>query len=270
MRLQIFLAAALAATTQAYAQWDLQDSHTGATLQSVHAVSERTAWASGADGAILRTNDGGSKWQPCVIPQGAEKLDFPGIQASDENTAVVMSTGKGGLSRIYKTIDGCQTWRLVFTNPDAEGSFKGLRRVTDKQLYLLGDPVEGKFSVFYSPDGGDNWFTTDDPGLEAEKGETTFAVGNGALASVGPFLLFGARGPAGLYLYHTYSKCGPEGQSVGGCPTAWAKTNVPLTRGSSDTLAFSVAARTQLKISDGSVQTILLAVGESWQARALQ
>jgi photosystem II stability/assembly factor-like uncharacterized protein len=75
-------------------------------------------------------------WQLCLVPKGAEKVDFPSIQGLDENTAVVMSTGKGTQSRIYKTVNGRQNWKLVFTNPDAGGSFKGLRRVTDKQIYL--------------------------------------------------------------------------------------------------------------------------------------
>ena len=55
--------------------------------------------------------DGGYLWQGCAIPPGAEKLDFRGIQAFDENTAIVMSSGKGDLSRLYKTTDGCRTWK---------------------------------------------------------------------------------------------------------------------------------------------------------------
>jgi hypothetical protein len=43
MRFYILLAATLL-TTQTYAQWNLQDSHTTVALQSVHAVSENIAW----------------------------------------------------------------------------------------------------------------------------------------------------------------------------------------------------------------------------------
>ena len=66
---------------------------------------------------MLRTEDGGYLWQTCAIPPGAEKLDFRGVQAFDENTAIVMSSGPGDQSRLYKTTDGCQTWKLLFTNP---------------------------------------------------------------------------------------------------------------------------------------------------------
>ncbi len=111
----------LTLTVQSHAQWDIQDSHTTASLRGIHSVGDGVAWASGTNGTVLRTQDDGNRWQTCAIPPGAEKLDFRGIQAFDANTAIVMSSGKGDLSRLYKTTDGCQTWKLVFTNPDKDG-----------------------------------------------------------------------------------------------------------------------------------------------------
>lgn len=260
MRLVALFALALV-PVHARAQWNIQQSHTTASLRSVHAVSEMVAWASGANGTVLRTMDGGENWQSCAIPKGAEKLDLVSVQGSDENTAVVISTGKGRLSGIYKTADGCQTWRLVFTNPDANGSFTSIHRMTNKQLYLLGNPVDGKFSMFYSADAGETWSGTDDPGLDSEKGDLTLSTGNGNFISVGPFLFFGARSPSALHLYHTYPKCEPGAQSAAGCPIAWTITDVPLASGEAGNVEFSLAARTQLNLANGSVQTVLVAVG---------
>ena len=79
----------------------------------------------------------------CAIPPDAEHLDFRGIQAFDANTAIVMSSGKGDLSRLYKTTDGCHTWKLLFTNPDKDGFWDAiLLNRCDKDGYLLGDPCE--------------------------------------------------------------------------------------------------------------------------------
>jgi hypothetical protein len=103
------------------AQWEIENSGTTADLRGIDNVGGGVAWASGTNGTNLRTEDGGYAWQNCTIPPDAEHLDFRGIQAFDANTAIVMSSGKGDLSRLYKTTDGCHTWKLVFMNPDKDG-----------------------------------------------------------------------------------------------------------------------------------------------------
>ena len=43
-------------------QWTMQTSGVTVRLRGVSAVSDRIAWASGADSAVLRTTDGGATW----------------------------------------------------------------------------------------------------------------------------------------------------------------------------------------------------------------
>jgi photosystem II stability/assembly factor-like uncharacterized protein len=69
----------LLATLPGKAQWDIQDSHTTASLRGIANIGGGVAWASGTDGTVLRTEDGGYLWQTCATPPGAEKLDFRGI-----------------------------------------------------------------------------------------------------------------------------------------------------------------------------------------------
>jgi photosystem II stability/assembly factor-like uncharacterized protein len=130
---KLALAALLIATT-AQAQFQIQDSHTTASLRGIHSIGNGIAWASGTEGTILRTTDEGATWQSCTTPPDAEKLDFRGIQAFDQNTAIVMSSGKGDLSRLYKTTDACKSWKLVFTNPDAGGFFDTIHVLTERLL----------------------------------------------------------------------------------------------------------------------------------------
>src|SRR5216683_5208912 len=165
--LKYIVALLVAATLSAHAQWDIQESHTTASLRGVHNVGSGVAWASGTNGTVLRTTDNGANWQTCPTPPGAEKLDFRGIQAFDENTAIVMSSGKGDLSRLYKTTDGCQTWKLLFTNPDKEGFWDAMQfqfhdgPSTNYRYFnggvLVGDPVGGQFAIFTSDDYGSTW-----------------------------------------------------------------------------------------------------------------
>ena len=58
-------------TLSAQAQWELQDSHTTASLRGIHNVGGGVAWASGTNGTVLRTEDGGYMWQTCAVPPGA-------------------------------------------------------------------------------------------------------------------------------------------------------------------------------------------------------
>ena len=188
----LLLTAAL--TAQCKAQWDIEDSHTTASLRGIHNVGGGVAWASGTNGTVLRTEDGGYLWQTCTIPPGAEKLDFRGIQAFDENTAIVMSSGKGDLSRLYKTTDGCQTWKLLFTNPDKEGFWDAVKFLSNDAGYIVGDPVNGSIVLLRTEDAGGTWKRIAEKNLQVQQGEALFAASNSVLAVYGYYNLLLATG----------------------------------------------------------------------------
>ena len=171
----------------------MQDSGTTADLRGIVNVGNGTAWASGTHGTVLRTEDSGFVWQGCTVPPGAEKLDFRGVQAFDDQTALVMSSGKGDLSRVYKTTDGCKSWKLVFTNPDADGFFDAL--VFDKRHrigILVGDPVKGRYPT-WKIDSADSALQVQRTGkhqASSEKSEGLFAASNSSVFVEDPFFLF--------------------------------------------------------------------------------
>lgn len=172
----------IAAAMSADAQWTMQQSHATASLRGIHNVGGGVVWASGTEGTILHTTDDGENWQPCAVPPGAEKLDFRGIQAFDANTAVVMSSGTGNLSRIYKTNDGCRKWKLVFSNPDASGFWDAMRFSSPRFGVLIGDQVGGLFPVFVSSDAGDSWRRLGPaPFSPVDKNQSFFAASNTSL-----------------------------------------------------------------------------------------
>jgi hypothetical protein len=194
-------AAILAALTlSAHAQWTIQQSNTIADLRGIDNVGHGIAWASGTNGTVLHTTDNGATWLLCKTPPDAEHLDFRGIQAFDANTAIVMSSGKGDLSRLYKTTDGCQTWKLVFTNPDKEGFWDAIQfSKNDPGInsgIVVGDPVAGKFPLrtiterFMTSAGH-----KDTP--KANSGEAAFAASNTAIFVYGQTFLLGTGGSGG-------------------------------------------------------------------------
>ncbi|MGH9616784.1 MAG: WD40/YVTN/BNR-like repeat-containing protein [Acidobacteriaceae bacterium] len=173
------------ATTLAHAQWQIERSGTTAGLRGIHAVNASIAWASGTDGTVLRTLDGGQNWQLCRTPNGAEKLDFRSVWAWDGDHAMAMSSGPGSESRLYSTHDGCRTWRLVFSNPDADGFWDALQFDGTRFGVILGDPVHGSFTLFVTYDGGNRWTRQVNPCLRAiTPTQGAFAASNESLAIV--------------------------------------------------------------------------------------
>ena len=241
-----------------HAQFDIEDSHTTASLRGIHNVGNGVAWASGTNGTVLRTEDGGYVWQLCAIPPGAEKLDFRGIQAFDANTAIVMSSGTGDLSRLYKTTDGCQTWKLLFTNPDKEGFWDAIQFTNARVGRLLGDPVRESFQVWATSDGGMHWSANTTKGLAANpNSQGAFAASNSSL-SFDPsqrHVNFGSGGKAGAFLYaelETVVVCND------GCPTGppeyrieWQKISVPIAGGIESSGIFSLAIERNSSVAVG-------------------
>jgi hypothetical protein len=143
----------------------------------------------------------------CPVPPNAEKLDFRGIQAFDDKTAIVMSSGKGDLSRVYKTTDGCATWKLELTNPAApDGFFDAILFNKRDDGWILGDPVGGSFYLLHTENGGTSWERSAAPSLAAPAGA------GGAFAASNQSLTLSLRGPlfggGGGYLYRgTWPAC---------------------------------------------------------------
>jgi hypothetical protein len=172
----------IAAATFAQGQWTLQQSNSTASLRGIHNVGDGVVWASGTQGMVLHTTNDGQTWRRCAVPPEAEKLDFRGIQAFDANIAIVMSSGAGALSRVYKTIDACRTWKLVFTNPDESGFWDAIQFASPAFGVLVGDQVRNHFPMFFSTDGGDTWQQFDSKATAAaDKNQSFFAASNTSL-----------------------------------------------------------------------------------------
>jgi hypothetical protein len=205
-------AAAAASTAAPAAVWQIEESGTAASLRGIHAVSGEVAWASGSEGTILRTTDGGQHWLRCATPD-AEKdgatLDFRGIQAFDAETAIVMASGPGEKSRLYKTTDGGRTW-TVSTHANLPESFWdavafqqrdfGFAIGSKDTAVLIGDPVHGRFET-EAMLLGHGWFL-DEAGCSAPADQSAFAASNSSVFIFGSRrYVIGAGGKAGASVF---------------------------------------------------------------------
>lgn len=137
-------------------QWARQPSGVTVRLRGVSAVSSEVAWASGAEGTVLRTSDGGRTWLRRAVP-GAEGLDFRDVDATSAATAHLLSIGPGEASRIFRTDDGGATWAETFRNTEADAFFDALTFADAGHGAAVSDAVGGRFVLRLTADGGRTW-----------------------------------------------------------------------------------------------------------------
>src|ERR1700677_1585375 len=141
--------------------WVAQTSGVNTNLRGVSVAHFRASggsstsvvWASGSNGVILRSpNAVRTAWVQLHVT-GGETLDFRSVQAFDDKTAYVMSSGEGEKSRIYKTVDGGQNWNLQFTGQRQSFFLDALVCTSSVDCFALSDPVDGGFLILATSDG---------------------------------------------------------------------------------------------------------------------
>lgn len=236
--------------------WTMQESGTTAGLRGIYSLDGKTAWASGTGGTVLRTTDGGEHWTKCASPgTDGETLDFRGVQAWDAKTAIIMASGPGDKSRLFKTKDGCRSWNLLLKNEDKEGFWDAIRMWTPTDGFLAGDPETDSDSdrpkarwlylSEFTP-----WSFSDDSvfraSVEARPEESSFAASNSSI-SLAPFrgrdgtsreVWFATGGASGSRVIHYQHFNGGEPERV-----STSTTDVPNFPKSASAGIFSIYLR---------------------------
>ncbi len=143
------------------------------SIRGLSVVNNNVVWASGSNGIVGKSSNAGKNWKWMTV-KGFEKNDFRDIEAFDANTAIVMAIADP--SYILKTTDGGDTWKVVYENK-TKGMFLDAMEFRDpKNGIVIGDPVDGRFFMAKTIDGGNSW--NELPAEErfvADSGEAFFA-----------------------------------------------------------------------------------------------
>jgi photosystem II stability/assembly factor-like uncharacterized protein len=209
-RISLLLAGfSLVATSLALASsggyaWQLTPTGSTASLRGLSAVSERAAWASGSVGTVLRTTDKGATWQS-VGPPGTAALQFRDIEAFDQQTAVILSIGDTpDAFRIYRTTNAGQTWSLVFQNTEPTAFYDCMAFFDKHRGLALSDPINGRFRILATGDGGRSWHVVAAVMPPALPGEFAFAASGQCITTAGEQdAWFGTGGAAVARVFHT-------------------------------------------------------------------
>jgi len=253
------------ATPPTPAVWQMQDSGTAASLRGIVSVDGLMAWASGTGGTVLRTLDGGQHWQKCAVPDADKDgatLDFRGVQAWDADTAIVMASGPGYKSRLYKTTDGCRTWKLLFTNPDRDGFFDCFRILREQRTLkedegfglLMGDAVEGELAVFETRNGGATWAKLHNALLQT-KG-SAFAASNSCIVDMNAtndFVLSNDVGALKIRLNYAGSYWLNDGSPL---TRSWSTTPLPIASGTPSKGPFAISGHVRITYAADGVTVV--------------
>lgn len=151
----IFLTLSIAALNLRAQRIEVLQQGNPASIRGLCVVDDRVAWVSGSKGTIAITKDGGKTWDWQQV-KGFEKSDFRDIEAFSSKEAIIMSSGTPAL--ILKTTDGGQNWKVKYKNTDTACFFDAMDFSDRLNGYVLGDPIDGKFVLMETKDGGETWY----------------------------------------------------------------------------------------------------------------
>lgn len=206
--------------------WTPVTSGTTANLRAV-SVNGQTIWVSGDKGTVRKSTDNGSTWRD-VAPRGVADVDFRDIEAVDDRTAFLMSSGQGPQSRIYKTTDAGASWMLLTTNLEPKGFWDCMSFWDPTHGIIVGDPVDGRFTIMTTSDGA-TWQKVKGP--SANKDEGAFAASGTCVFTRGTReAWFGTGGVGGARVFHSED----GGQT-------WSIAKTPIRHDSANSGIFSLA-----------------------------
>jgi photosystem II stability/assembly factor-like uncharacterized protein len=225
-------------TTAARAQsWSVQTSGIDTDFRGISAVYSldsngariATVWVAGSKGVILRSLDSGNTWKRLHV-LGGDELNFRGVAAFDSSVAYVISVGLGEKSRIYKTTDGGETWKLQYADKRKDFFLDAIACLSRTHCFALGDPIDGKFLIMVTEDG-EHWKElASDHMPVALPEEGAFAASGSCLIVRNESIYFGTGSPAAR-VFHS-SDLGHT----------WRVTNTPIASGKSTAGIFSLSA----------------------------
>ena len=155
-------------------QVEVLTSGTNTSIRGLSVVNDNVVWVSGSHGTVGRTSDGGKSWKWMTVT-GFEKNDFRDIEAFDAASAVIMAVADPAY--ILKTNDGGKTWKVVYENKTKGMFLDAMEFWNDQAGIVVGDPLNGKFFITRSFDGGESWQDIPfDKRPSADSGEACFAA----------------------------------------------------------------------------------------------
>ena len=154
----------------------------GISIRGLSVPDENTVWASGSNGTIALSLNGGADFEWMQVA-GYEKRDFRAIHAWNNKEAIIVAVAAPAI--ILKTKDGGITWRKVYENIDTAMFLDAINFKDENNGTVVGDPINNVIFLLNTADKGEHWqqvtptyFTS-----PLKEGEAFFASSNSNLVT---------------------------------------------------------------------------------------
>ena len=222
--LTVFLVSALTIKAQHYKLKELP-APPAKSLRGLSVVSDAVLWASGTEGQVGRSINGGRTWEWQQIKE-CPGCDWRSLYAFDDQEAIILNAGSPAF--IFKTTDGGHNWQQVYTDTAAAIFFDGIQFGPPNHGIAIGDPIANKFIVIQTQNKGNSWKRLPVQDLPAAtEGEALFAASGTSLIQL----------PSGRFCFVT----GGTVSRIWMQENNWQAYTLPLIQGKSTTGAFSAA-----------------------------
>lgn len=141
------------------------------SLRGLSVVTNDIIWASGNNGTIARSVDGGKTFTWLTV-KGYEQRDFRDIEAFDAYNAVIVAIAEPAV--ILRTRNGGLTWKKVFEDK-TKGMFLDAMSFDRKNGVVIGDPIKGNMFIAFTRNSGMHWYTRKKEKIPLATGEAFFA-----------------------------------------------------------------------------------------------
>lgn len=133
--------------------WRPQTAGITSAFYAVSVVDTSVAWAAGDSGRVYRTLDGTTWGVRTNVTNPVSSI------AAISSTIALVANNAPGNARILRTQTGGLTWVQVYQDTRAGAFIDAIKMVDATNGFAIGDPVNGKWQILSTTDGGNTWRT---------------------------------------------------------------------------------------------------------------
>ncbi|MEO1617681.1 MAG: YCF48-related protein [Planctomycetota bacterium] len=165
--------------------WTLVSPDSESSLRGA-GVTDTLICVAGSGPQVWVSKDAGGTWHDRT-PEIPGVSDYRCVEvvanpSSDENVLLIASAGTPAV--ILRSEDAGETWKTVYENQKPAAFLDSLRFWDADHGIAFGDPIDGRFLLLKTRDGGKSWQDLACP-IDPLEGEAGFAASNGSISLAG-------------------------------------------------------------------------------------